>query len=132
MDALTTAIFSENADDVRMALAQGENVNMKIGTYGDSALHYAARYGLTEIVNILVENGADVNAKTIHSYTPLHGATFNGYIDVIKILLENGADVMAETVYGATARRMTEHQEILSILEYHEMIQMEVKDPGYD
>ena len=130
MDALTTAIFSENADDVRMALAQGENVNMKIGTYGDSPLHYAARYGLTEIVRILVENGADVNAKTIHSYTPLHGATFNGYIDVMKILLENGADVAIEDRSGEKAQMMTRNPEILSLLEQYE--QMEVKDPGYD
>lgn len=39
-----------------------------------TALHFAAFAGHPEIVEYLIENGADVNAKDIYNMTPLHAA----------------------------------------------------------
>jgi ankyrin repeat protein len=41
------------------------NVNVKDDVYGSTPLHYAAYNGHVEIARLLLQNGADVNAKTI-------------------------------------------------------------------
>ena len=46
--------------------------------YGDSPLHHAAWNGHKEIVELLIVNGADVNAKDNYKSTPLHFAAREG------------------------------------------------------
>jgi len=55
-------------------------------------LHVA---GSAAVVDLLLEKGANVNAKDRFQWTPLHQAENE---EVAKVLLENGADVYAETV----------------------------------
>ncbi|CAH3155961.1 unnamed protein product [Pocillopora meandrina] len=57
----------------------------------DTSLFTAARNGQTDIVRVLIENGADVNKDT-----PLSEATTNGHTDIVRLLIENGADVNEE------------------------------------
>ncbi len=44
-----------------------------------------------KIVQYLVENGLDVNAKNGHGDLPIHYAAKHGYLDVVKYLVESGA-----------------------------------------
>jgi len=54
--------------------------------------------GAIEIVRLLLEHGADVNAPYVESkLTPLHAAMFTEDIEVIRLLLEAGADPNALT-----------------------------------
>lgn len=47
------------------------------------------------MVIILLDHGADIEAKVTSLWTPLHmGAKF-GHIDVVRVLLERGANVRA-------------------------------------
>ena len=48
-----------------------------------------------EVVKVLLENSADVNAVNSPKMTALHLAAREGHVDVTKVLLENGADVNA-------------------------------------
>lgn len=80
------------------------------GSKGD--LHQAALNGHVEIVKVLLEAGADVNAKSGRSgLTPLHEAAKkehvdeaakNGHVETVKVLLKAGADVNAEDGDGDT------------------------------
>ncbi len=79
-------------------------------------LHVAACNGHKDIVELLLANNADVNAKdkifvsdmprvfpsTAGDSTPLHFAAFFGHIDVSKILLANQAEVNAKNSDGKT------------------------------
>jgi ankyrin repeat protein len=47
---------------------------------------------------LLLEYGADVNAKTTDELTALHLSAQNGHLEIVKLLLEHGADVNSETV----------------------------------
>ena len=68
-------------------------------------MHHAASHSGAEVVRLLLERGADVNAQDRHMKTPLHAATSDGYrwaaephvasAEVIALLLENGAEVNA-------------------------------------
>ena len=44
-----------------------------------------------EIVKLLIENGADVNAKNEDGETALHLANRKGYLDIVKYLIAKGA-----------------------------------------
>ena len=56
-------------------------------------IHIAARFGYKEIVDALIENGADINIKGYFGYTALHEACRKNNIDIVNILIKNGADV---------------------------------------
>jgi hypothetical protein len=54
-------------------------------------------------VKALLDQGADVNAKSPYGATPLFFACDRGNVEIVKILLERGADVnVKDTFYGAT------------------------------
>ena len=64
----------------------------------------AAQYGgNAETVKLLLERGADVNAKDNDGWTPLQHAAKRGNVEIIKLLLEKGADVNAKSNDGVTA-----------------------------
>jgi ankyrin repeat protein len=55
---------------------------------GWSLLHRAAETGQTDICQILIEQGANVNSKTIRGwFSPLHLALSAGYIETAKLLV---------------------------------------------
>ena len=62
-----------------------------------SPVHHAAFYGHAELVERLVDFGADVNARDLYEWTPLHYAALKGRTDTCVALLHCGADVMALT-----------------------------------
>ncbi|KAF8156309.1 hypothetical protein K438DRAFT_1621655, partial [Mycena galopus ATCC 62051] len=63
------------------------------GRYG-SPLQAAAAGGHTEIIRIVLETGADVNAVGGEYGSSLQAAAANGHIEIVHILLENGSDSM--------------------------------------
>ena len=51
----------------------------------------------------LLAQGAEVNARNAHGWTPLHVAAAGGDPAVIALLLQQGADVHAQSHIGTTA-----------------------------
>ena len=70
---------------------------------GRTALILAADKGYKEIVDILLENNADVNAKDNNGWTALILAAENGHKDIVIILLQNNANVNARSDSDVTA-----------------------------
>jgi ankyrin repeat protein len=67
-----------------------------------TALHLAAENHHPEIARILLEQGADCNARSDGAWAPLHIAAEKGYLDIIKLLSHHGANLNAETTNGMT------------------------------
>ena len=73
----------------------------------NTALHAALAGQRAAVVKLLVEAGADVNAKQHGGWTPLHSAAANGDRAVIDLLLASGATPVpndAGTTAAALAR----------------------------
>jgi ankyrin repeat protein len=63
----------------------------------------ATKNGHTDIVQSLLNNGANVNAIDNKGRTALILASENGAAGIVQILLEKGADINAQNFYGETA-----------------------------
>lgn len=69
-----------------------------------SALHGAAQNGHSEVVQKLIDWGADVNQLRFDTDdTALTLAAQKGWLEVVTTLLENGADIEARDMQGRTA-----------------------------
>ena len=70
--------------------------------YGTAPLHSAARYGLPENIQSLLNAGAELMARNNYGTTPLHSAAFSGTPENVQALLAAGADAKAINKAGKT------------------------------
>jgi len=83
-------------------------------------LHYAAWKGHKEIAELLIANGADVNAKDYKGVTPLHVAAWEGHTEVAELFIAKGADVNAKMEDGDTPLDLAKrHPETADLLRKH-------------
>ena len=112
-----------------LLLSKGADVHAKDEGLGFTALIWAATRGHLAVAALLLENGADVDAKSERDrdQTALLVAAQQGYLDVVELLLENGADVNAtiESAYQSGAPSVVvEHHTIV----FGSMRQVQTKD----
>lgn len=71
---------------------------------GWSALHLASFSGNAEAARLLLDRGADVNARarTKFKNTPLQAALLSGQYETAKLLLKRGADPLVRQAQGFT------------------------------
>jgi hypothetical protein len=66
-------------------------------------LHLAIQNNRFEIAKVLLENGADVNARNDHGMTPLHLAAQSGDVELAQMLLSHNARKDIRDHWGQTA-----------------------------
>ncbi|KAL6080674.1 Poly [ADP-ribose] polymerase tankyrase-2 [Balamuthia mandrillaris] len=77
------------------------HVNAK-DAQGKTALHEAARWGHTNVIEFLLDNKAELEARTNEGSTPLHLAAMNGKDDAVRFLISKGADINCVDNYKDT------------------------------
>lgn len=92
--ALTLATYLEYRDILLLLLTFGADVD-KVERTGRSALHIACEGGDQSTAQVLVQHGADVNAR-VYGKPALLVAAEKGHADMVEFLVEHGADVNAE------------------------------------
>jgi len=106
-DIYSSVALGEKEKVEQFLTANPELVNTDKNWYGMTPLHVAARYGRLEIVKLLLDRGADINAgdkrgMTGSQQTPLYAALSANQFEVEKYLLEKGADVNSANSHGKT------------------------------
>ncbi|XP_041113535.1 ankyrin repeat and SOCS box protein 15 isoform X2 [Polyodon spathula] len=67
-----------------------------------TAMHEAAKLGLSNIVRLLIRSGGNVNEKDAYGVTPLATAAEYGRTDVLELLILKGGNIHATADDGAT------------------------------
>ncbi|RKU39428.1 hypothetical protein C6496_01490 [Candidatus Poribacteria bacterium] len=101
------AAFTGNTEALKQALADGADPNAMNMEFGSTLLSTTALMGHTAAVAMLLEHGADINAKSRDGGTALHAAAFLGHAETAKLLLEKGADTTIQDSQGATPLEAT-------------------------
>ncbi len=96
----TFHIISSERDDDQKWLSSSAFVKWwitkSLQMYGEHALHKAAELGDTVLVEIMIENGYDIEEKNWIEQTALHFAAKEGHIECLKYLIDKGADLEAK------------------------------------
>ncbi|MCY3740848.1 MAG: CotH kinase family protein [Candidatus Poribacteria bacterium] len=100
---LPGAVFIGDLAAIKRALTDGADPNVQDPQSGSTMLSIASLMGHTEVVALLLEHGADVNAKSRDGGTPLHAAAFLGRAETVKLLLKKGADTTLRNNMGSIA-----------------------------
>ncbi|MBN2135920.1 MAG: ankyrin repeat domain-containing protein [Acidobacteria bacterium] len=80
-------------------------------------LHMAVTYGFKELVVMLIQRGAQINAETgYHNLTPLHEAASAGNLELVKMLISMSADVNADGRSGWTPLHAAKDAEVAKVL----------------
>ena len=96
---LMLASLRGHLDLVRKLINRGADVNKT----GWAPLHYAATSGHVEIMELLLENHAYIDAESPNGTTPLMMAALYGTPASVKLLLDSGADAVLRNQLGMTA-----------------------------
>jgi len=71
------------------------DVEARRGVNGATCLMIAANNGHLAICRLLLDKGAQLEAKNINGCTPLHHAAAQGHVEIVRLLCDRGADVDA-------------------------------------
>jgi ankyrin repeat protein len=101
--ALLTAASRDNAAGVRVALAEGADVNAR-DNHGQTALLFAVQHNDLALALELIQNGADINAQALNQDTPWLLAGALGRTEMLAAMLETAkVDYAIRNRYGGNA-----------------------------
>ncbi len=138
-DALFAACKAGDVKAVRHALGEGADVQARDGN-GITPLMYAARGNRPrmsdpaatdhpDVVQLLLEHGADCNVATDSGFVALFWAARYGHERVVKVLIDKGAYVGSKDKDGTTAMKWANTNRTASPPHYDRVIAL-LKEAG--
>ena len=116
---LMLAAITNQFDWAKKLIERGADVNQK----GWTPLHYAATKGNIEIMRLLIENHAYLDAESPNGTTPLMMAAHYGTPMATKLLLEEGADPRIQNGLGINALEFARKANKAESMQYIEAFQ---------
>lgn len=89
---LLHAVDQGDSAAISSLLDRNLDANAQFPIIGSRPLILAAAKGHQEMVGLLLDRGAWVNASDYTGWTPLHAAIYGGHAEVVHLLLQHGAD----------------------------------------
>ncbi len=100
---LWTAAKLGDLEKIEGHLADGASPNTQDPATGATPMAMAGWAGQHQAIKLLIDKGADVDARNADGTTPIHGAAFFGHPESVRVLIEHGADVDAKSKKGERA-----------------------------
>jgi ankyrin repeat protein len=105
--------------DVKGLVEAGWDIN-ELDWYRRTPLCIAAEYAQLEVIDLLLELGADIEIRCgPRNYTALMNAARGGHVEIVRRLLQGGALVNAQDAKGVTAIYFAarwDHAEVIELL----------------
>lgn len=119
--ALHLAAHFGQTEAARLLIERGASASLRSRNTMDNEPLHAACAGQPPraLVALLLDSGADVNARQHGGFTPLHESAQNGDAALTELLLARGAEVTATTDDGKTAAQLAQeagHGELADLL----------------
>ena len=120
-NAVILASFKAQIEKIHRLIAHGANVNQPAGDDGRTALHVASGWGYKgdrslAVISLLLENGADINARDKRNQTPLHWAVQERNRGAVELLLRRGADRSCHDSDGKVPLDYSEDEAVTALL----------------
>jgi ankyrin repeat protein len=107
-DELLRAVRQGDLAAVRALLDAGVSANTKY-RYDRTALSFAADRGHLEVARLLLERGADVDARdTFYQMTPLGAAAGKGHAEIVRLMLARSTKGVADVLRSGVAAKRAE------------------------
>ena len=103
--ALVCAARAQRWALVQALAVTGRDVNVPEAGNQRTALHYAAGYGETATARVLVQLGAQVNARDGAGMTPLGWVCLKGHVELTQLLLKSNADPLIKAHSGVLVNK---------------------------
>jgi len=110
--ALRNAVYRRKPSTIKVLLEEG-------ATSLSAALNTAINHSFKEIVELLLEFGADPDLVTEYSSvksTPLANAAANGSVEIVRMLLDAGAKVESGEGHALAVAAKDGHEEVVQLL----------------
>ena len=104
---LMAAAAHNRLELIQPLVTAGAVVDQQEKPGGNTALFYAAQLDNTDIVQMLLEEGADPDLQDENGWSPLHVAAQYGYLSTTRALLNGAADVNLPDNKGMTPLMLT-------------------------
>lgn len=121
--AMNAAIESGNVEVVRQFIEEGLNVNLSQD--GVTPLMRAAVKGRTEVAELILNAGVNINEKSDDGETALHmAASGQAGMAIVELLIQSGIDLEAKNKAGKTALALaeeTKHRDVAKVIKKHQL-----------
>ncbi|XP_071451376.1 protein phosphatase 1 regulatory subunit 16A [Hetaerina americana] len=113
---LLEAAARNDVDEVRRLLMKGVSPD-STNEDGLTALHQCCIDDNEEMMKLLIEYGANVNAEDSERWTPLHAAATCGHLHLVQYLISKGANLLAVNADGNMPYDICEDEAALDCIE---------------
>jgi ankyrin repeat protein len=95
-------VYDNNLELFKSEVQKLDDINIQ-NKYGWTLLHITIRRNRADMVNFLLDNGADIDKVDGVGWTPLMEAIMDNMTDLCKVLVDRGADTSIANARGVTA-----------------------------